>query len=99
LGSNFNPQDTQILRVFLRLKFSPALTSTKLKRFEIGSTKIPTSGTNQRPVGSGAGHGMQLIHRAPALLTRDAKQKAPLLSVNRCLPNQAREERSWQWSI
>jgi hypothetical protein len=27
----------EILRVFLRLKFSPALTSAKLKRFEIGS--------------------------------------------------------------
>jgi hypothetical protein len=28
----------EILRVFLRLKFSPALTSAKLKRFEIGSS-------------------------------------------------------------
>jgi hypothetical protein len=27
----------EILRVFLRLKFSPALISAKLKRFEIGS--------------------------------------------------------------
>jgi hypothetical protein len=27
----------KILRVFLRLKFSPALTLTNLKRFEIGS--------------------------------------------------------------
>jgi len=41
LGSNFNPQDAQILRVFLRLKFSPALTSAKLKRFEIGSNYKP----------------------------------------------------------
>jgi hypothetical protein len=40
LGSNFNPQDTQILRLFLRLKFPPALTSAKLKRFEIGSLDI-----------------------------------------------------------
>jgi hypothetical protein len=35
----------EILRVFLRLKFSPALTSTKLKRFEIGSTDKPETKT------------------------------------------------------
>jgi hypothetical protein len=63
LGSNFNPQDTQILRVFLRLKFSPALTSAKLKRFEIGSNeKNPFADCLGRPRHDGCPARLRIGH-------------------------------------
>jgi hypothetical protein len=47
----------EILHVFLRLKFSPALTSAKLKRFEIGSfiRKFLTAQSEIRQLTPGSG--------------------------------------------